>query len=652
MNGPGGQASLPARDVLLAVVAALLVVVLGGAGVVRSRMVVEERRAASDAGLLAELVTGVASALEQELAAVAGAAQVASAGGATRPAGFVPATPGSASPDPALPRSVLDERELVALLARARDTGDALLSAPVDTPAGLRPFVVAPVYGPATSLVSTVQRRESLQGWILHPVDLAAVASDLLPPGTVASVTDGARVAATSAELPPDRLPEETLDVTGRQLTIRAGDPAGLGVEAITLALAAGTLLLAAAAAISVILGARALRERTRRAEDREAQVRLIGDVAPLVQQSLELSDVLPAVAVQLMDHFGLAGVALSSVTSGSAQVELFSYGQRPSVDSSPVLQPPARVAGGDTLSLALQRGGRSVAMLQLVAGRPLEEAELQSLRALTELVTAAVVNAALFASQQEALHRLRELDALKTVFLGTASHELRTPATAISGFASLLTSNWERFEDGQRRDFVQRIGANARSLSSVVQDLLDFSLLDKGTLTVVVEPVDLARLVGSVVERLAPMFTEHTIAFSAVDAPRVAGDVNGLERIVTNLLTNAVKFSPADTTVTVTVGPAGGGYGAQVVVADQGPGIPRSERAHVFTRFFRGAGEAVVQTRGVGIGLSVVAEFVARLRGDITIDDAPGGGARFTVRLPASAGQPAQEEDDRASTT
>src|SRR3546814_20431639 len=85
--------------------------------------------------------------------------------------------------------------------------------------------------------------------------------------------------------------------------------------------------------------------------------------------------------------------------------------------------------------------------------------------RTITELVTAAVVNASLFASQQEAVARLRELDVLKTVFLSTASHELRTPATAIGGFATLLTASWDRFDDERRREFADRIAANARSL-------------------------------------------------------------------------------------------------------------------------------------------------------------------------------------------
>jgi signal transduction histidine kinase len=102
---------------------------------------------------------------------------------------------------------------------------------------------------------------------------------------------------------------------------------------------------------------------------------------------------------------------------------------------------------------------------------------------------------------------------------------------------------------------------------------------------------------------------------------------------------------------VSVSVGPAGDGYGAQIVVSDQGPGIPPSERHQIFTRFFRGSGDAVTQTRGVGIGLSVVAEFVARLRGEVSVDEAPGGGARFTVRLPASSPELLAKEAAHATT-
>jgi two-component system sensor histidine kinase BaeS len=170
-----------------------------------------------------------------------------------------------------------------------------------------------------------------------------------------------------------------------------------------------------------------------------------------------------------------------------------------------------------------------------------------------------------------------------------------------------------------------------------VVQDLLDLSVLDRDPGALVLADVDLAQIVDSVLDRLEPALSEHHIERDLRPAPSVRGELNGIERVLTNLLTNAAKFSPAGSVITVGVGADTDGGGATLVVSDQGPGVPLEERAKVFTRFFRGSGEAVAHTRGVGIGLSVVADLVGAMDGRLEVDDAPGGGARFTVHLPAA---------------
>src|SRR5690606_4666125 len=104
--------------------------------------------------------------------------------------------------------------------------------------------------------------------------------------------------------------------------------------------------------------------------------------------------------------------------------------------------------------------------------------------------------------------------------------------------------------------------------------------------------------------------------------------------RVVTNLLTNAIKFSPVGSTITVGIHASDQGGGV-LTVSDQGPGVPVEDRQRIFTRFYRGSGDAVLQTRGVGIGLSVVSELIERVGGTVEIGDAPGGGAQFTVWLP-----------------
>jgi len=563
--------------------------------------------------------------------------------------GFVPVT-GSLPAELGPPLISAEDREqpvVATALNRARDSGAPVLSAPLQDGDGSRTFLVAATYAPGATPgppFTSTDRRARHTGWVVATLDVMAMGAAHEPEGTSVDVED-----TSTADLPAARADEATqeqvVDVGDRRFLVEAQVDADSGLSWDMVLVGLLGVLLAGVLVAMLLVTRRRQRVAERMAGARAAQVRLIGEVAPLVQQSLELAEVLPSVAVQLSDHFALAGIALSTGSSRGAQTELFSLGANPDDDVKPALQPPERLAAGETLRLALQRGGRSVALLQVVAGRDLDAEELESLRALSELITAALVNAQLYASQQEALARLRELDGLKTVFLGTASHELRTPATAIAGFAGLLTSSWDRFTEEQRLDFVGRIAANARSLSTVVQDLLDFSLLDRGTLSVSLVPLDVGEVVSGVVDRLGPAFAEHEVEHEIEPTPPVHGDRGGLERVTTNLLTNAVKFSPPGTTIRVAVRAAD--RDVVIEVCDQGPGVPPDERERVFTRFYRGSGDVVLQTRGVGIGLSVVSEFVARMRGSVSVDDAPGGGARFTVRLPAATTQILEEVAD-----
>lgn len=529
----------------------------------------------------------------------------------------------------------LARREVRSLLARAQDSGQPASVTPLVLDAGLRSILVAPLYRAGAPLETLGGRRAAISGFAVATLDLGAMAGTHLPEGQGARVTIGERsfIGGVGA---PRRNVGQRVDLYGYLLDIRAGGVHDVPVSGLAVLFAVSGAVVAAGVAARILVVRRRLRVQRDELARGEEQALLIAEVAPIVQQSLDLADVLPAIAVQLRDHFGLAGIHLATGTGSAAEIEVFGLGARTDPSSVPSLTPPARLAVGEGLSLALQRGGRSVARLDLVAGRDLREEELRSLRVLSELVTAAVVNANLYAAQQDAVRRLRDLDALKTVFLSTASHELRTPATAIGGFASLLEQRWDAFPEERRQEMVSRIAANARSLGAVVEDLLDFSLLDRREQPLPATPTDLGLLATGVVDRLAALFADHELAVEVEATDAVVGEQNALERVVTNLLTNAAKFSPKGTTITVAVEPAPGG--ALLAVSDQGPGVPPEDRVRIFTRFYRGSGEAVVQTRGVGIGLSVVMELVERLGGTIDVGDAPGGGARFEVWLPSFA--------------
>lgn len=656
-----GRLEVDGRDLVLAVLVASCILVPALVSVQRSHGLTVERRLAADRGQLTDVAAGVASDLERSLWRVHELAAVTAApAGSTLPARQIPGVDqvalvgvadGRPLQHPLVPGRVLDDRGVAAALARARDSGDPQLGPPIEH-GGQRwsPVISARYASDGEAGTDTATRREQLVGWVVAPLRLDELVSSEVGSGIAAAIGEPGDLFRATDQEPPAAAPSTTLEVGGRATILQVGDPEPVGYLT-TAALLAVALAVSAAAGVAVVVGGTRLRHQQREAERGAEQVRLIGEIAPIVQQSLELAEVLPAVAVQLSEHFGLAGITMSTGLTGAAKVDVFSLGAQPAPGARSFLAPPPELLAGETLSLALQRGGRSVAHLQMVAGRTLDETELQSLRAVTELVTSAIANASLYASQQTALVRLRDLDALKTVFLSTASHELRTPVTAISGFTTLLAANWGRFDDDQRREFVVRIGANARALSAVVQDLLDFALLEKGTLTVTPVPLDLGAIVAGVVDRLTASFQQHTMVLHLDPAPAVAVDERAIDRVLTNLLTNAVKFSPIGTTVTTSVEPDLDTGGARLRVCDEGPGVPVADRERIFTRFYRGSGDTVVQTRGVGIGLSVVAELVERMAGTVDVGDAPGGGACFTVRLPP--GEPiTTEEVSHAPTT
>jgi len=641
------RAQLRPADWAVALVAALAVLLVTALAADRHRDLTVARAAADDWRVVNDVV--VATHLDLE-ALSEQMEQASTAASSQRPRDPIPGVVfGTVSPTREveggeLTPGDLERPELVSLLGRAVDTGTVASLTPMFLDGGLRSVVAVPVLDRSGPLATVQARRDALRSWVVATLDLGAMAAAHLPEGAGVRVTVGDRTFVGGAGRPHADVGQR-FELHGYVLDMRAGAVDAPARSGWTWAILLAGLAVAVGVAVRILLVRGRANERAGALARGEAQAELIAEVAPIVQQSLDLADVLPAIAVQLRDHFGLSGIHLAAGAGAAGEVEVFGLGSSPAPGTVPVLAPPAGLGAGESLSLALQRAGRSVARLDLVAGRDLVDEELRSLRVLTELVTAAVVNANLYAAQQDAVRRLRDLDALKTVFLSTASHELRTPATAIGGFASLLEQRWGAFPDDRRLEMVSRIAANARSLGAVVEDLLDFSLLDRREQPLPVVATDLGGLTRGVVDRLSTLFGAHTIDVTVLDTPLVVGEQSALERVVTNLLTNAVKFSPAGTTVSVVVEPAPGG--GRLVVCDQGPGVPEADRARIFTRFYRGSGEAVIQTRGVGIGLSVVMELVERLGGSVEVDDAPGGGARFSVWLPAWAPGEGHQEGD-----
>lgn len=564
---------------------------------------------------------------------------------------FVPADPSRAL----VADLLIDGIDVVALrpwLDRARDAVDGpLIAAPVgDPPAST---VIIALYDAvdglslAASSTATAVRRAELAGHVVAVVDLEAITAGI---GSASwRLEDGPVVLRSSPEPPSGETVTIAVDVGQRRWQlVRAVDGPGLdGTAALAAALAVAGVILAVVLARQT---GSALRRRADATERALARADTVATLAGVTRESTELGDILPGLAVQLEDALGLDGLALA-VPSGDGDLhEIFAHGARADLHHATRLRENRTLLAGQTVVVPLHRAGRAIAVLRVVAGRPLSADEVDLLEIAAEMVTAAVVTARSIEQQQDAVARLQAVDELKTAFLGTASHELRTPVTAISGFAHVLVDRWADLGDPERRVFAERIASNARALEALVQDLLDFARIERGDHAMAVEILDLADVVTSVLDRLEPIWERHTIEATTEPDTSIRADRAALERIVTNLVSNAAKFAPEGSVVRV--GVERRRDVAVLTVDDAGPGVPPAERDKIFARFFRGSSQAVVRTRGVGIGLSVVKDFVERMHGSISVDESPSGGARFIVTLPlvaatdASAGTVEEETD------
>ena len=227
-----------------------------------------------------------------------------------------------------------------------------------------------------------------------------------------------------------------------------------------------------------------------------------------------------------------------------------------------------------------------------------------------------------------------RRADRVRRDFIANASHELRTPVTAITAAAETLLHGGIQLDD-QSRGFVEMIARHAERLTRLTDDLLDLSRLETGAWKPALGPVQLAPLAAGLVELMRPRAAEKAITLNA-DVPerlRANADRRALEQILVNLLDNAVKYTPQGGRVTL----LGDGLGPQVMVSvvDTGPGIEPQHQARIFERFYRADAGRSRELGGTGLGLSIVKHLVQAMHGTVGATSVYGQGSTFQVRLP-----------------
>ncbi len=224
--------------------------------------------------------------------------------------------------------------------------------------------------------------------------------------------------------------------------------------------------------------------------------------------------------------------------------------------------------------------------------------------------------------------------------FLAVVSHELRTPLQALMGWLQILER--DAVSDAVRERAIASIGRNARAMCEIIDDIGDQSRIRSGKLRLTLGPVDVRALVRNAVEAMRAAAEQRHVDLEAHTPhilPVIQADAGRLRQVLTNLLSNALKFTPAGGRVRVEA--EGSADAVRIAVSDTGCGIHPELLPRLFGRFYQGQ-DGPARAHGLGLGLALVKELVERHGGTVRAQsDGPGRGAQFTVTLPTRAAGP-----------
>jgi signal transduction histidine kinase len=278
--------------------------------------------------------------------------------------------------------------------------------------------------------------------------------------------------------------------------------------------------------------------------------------------------------------------------------------------------------------------GARAIGMISVSRSQPhaFSAAERELVTLLGRLVATAVQNIRNYEAERRTVEELRRLSALRADFVSLVSHELRSPMASVIGSARTLQARWRELTPEQRQAFLGVIADETARLASLIGDVLDTSRIEAGTFGYSFENVDLAALVRETVAAAALGQDEVALRAGVRDSlPSIRGDADRLRQVLTNLIDNAIKYSPAGEEVRVDA--YANGDSVLVQVADHGPGISRENQRLIFEKFGRVAGGPAKP--GTGLGLYIARSIAEAHGGSLEVRSATGRGATFTLSLP-----------------
>jgi signal transduction histidine kinase len=293
-------------------------------------------------------------------------------------------------------------------------------------------------------------------------------------------------------------------------------------------------------------------------------------------------------------------------------------------------------VGGHAGIALPLIARDRVLGVLSLVrldVSTPFEQQEVPLIQHLTRQCAQAVDNARLYREATEAANAREE-------FLATTSHELRTPLSKIKGFVTTLLRTDVEWDAATRDDFLREIDSGADVLDELISDLLEMSRLASGASNQFQRASSQpAVLVFRGLSRLRGRLPQSTVEVdeSLSNLPPVWADPRRIEQVIVNLVDNAIKYAPGSNIHISGRATEARGL-VELLVEDDGPGIPSDDLEHIFERFYRGRSREKSESPGTGLGLAIARAIVEGHGGQMRAENRPAGGARFIVSLPTAA--------------
>lgn len=235
--------------------------------------------------------------------------------------------------------------------------------------------------------------------------------------------------------------------------------------------------------------------------------------------------------------------------------------------------------------------------------------------------------------SLQKETQEQKKVMAQKDEFISIASHELKTPVTSIKGYVQLLKYDFEQQQNDTAVELLSKADVQLNKLSSLINDLLDVKKMENGQLQYHEEVFDFNNLVKEVIDETARVMPQHKIIDELGETCNVFGDRNKIGQVITNLLDNAGKYSPAGTSIIVRL--TNDNKKIRLSVQDFGMGIPYEQQLKIFERFFRVNGEEENTYAGLGLGLYISSEIIKRHKGNIGVESEENKGSTFYFELP-----------------